>query len=339
MDLDRPREDPLRIQVVSDGRAGIENQALGLAEAVQRLAPAEITVKRIRWRPLFDRLPTLLKTPSMLDPGADDPFPAPDEAWPDLWIATGRASLPLSLMARRRSGGRTFVVQTQDPRLNPARFDMVVAPAHDQLSGDNVFEITGSPHRITPDALAAGAPSFAKGLEALPHPRVAVMIGGRSAAFDLTPDHASALAGQIARAIEAAGGSLMLTFSRRTPPAARTAMTEQLRALPGLIWDETGENPLFAFLHYADHILVTEDSANMATEAASTGRLVHILPMVSIKTPGKFARLHAELEAMGAARPFDGALESWTYTPLNETDRAARAVLEAMATRHETQPL
>lgn len=323
----------MRIQVVSDGRAGIENQARGLAEAVARLTPADITIKRIRWRPAFDRLPSVLKAPWMLAPGSDVPFPKADEAWPDLWIATGRASLPLSLAARRRSDGRTFVVQTQDPRLNPARFDMVVAPAHDGLSGDNVFEITGSPHRITSEGLAEGAAAFAAQLEALPRPRVAVMIGGRSSAFDLTAEHAATLADRIATAVRAAGGSLMLTYSRRTPETAKAAMTTRLAALPGLIWDGTGDNPLFAFLHHADHVLVTEDSANMATEAAATGKPVHILPMVALKPPGKFARLHADLENLGATRPFDGTLEFWSYAPLNETERAARAVLDAMAAR------
>ncbi len=324
---------PLRIQVVSDGRAGIENQALGLAEAIQRLTPAEITNKRIRWRPLFDRLPVALKTPAMLDPTSDHPFPAPGEAWPDLWIATGRATLPLSLGVRRLSGGKTFVVQTQAPRLNPARFDMVVAPAHDDLEGDNVFPITGSPHRITPERIAEAAPAFADAVAPLPHPRVAVLIGGRSRAFDLPEVHAAELADEIAEAVRAIGGSLLLTYSRRTPDAARAAMTERLKALPGLIWDGTGANPLFAWLDAADHILVTEDSANMAAEAASTGKPVHILPMVPLKAPGKFAALHADLEERGATRPFDGVLESWTYGPLRETDRAARAVLEAMGAR------
>ena len=107
-------------------------------------------------------------------------------------------------------------------------------------------------------------------------------------------------------------------------------MTERLSALPGWIWDGEGDNPLFAMLDGADHILVTEDSANMAAEAASTGKPVHILPMVAKKAPGKFARLHADLQARGAARPFDGALTPWTYEPLNETERAARAVLAAI---------
>ncbi|MBX9709385.1 MAG: mitochondrial fission ELM1 family protein [Caulobacteraceae bacterium] len=321
---------PLSIRVVTDGRAGIENQALGLAEAVARLTPASVDVRRVRWRPVFDWLPADLKTPAMLDPASDAPFPADGEPWPELWIAAGRASLPLSLQARKRSGGKTVVVQVQDPRLDPSRFDLVVAPAHDGLTGANVVSITGSPHRITPDRLAEAAPAFAAGIEPLPRPRVAVLIGGRSRAFDLTGAHGAGLADQIGRAVRDAGGSVLTTFSRRTPPEARKVMAERLALLPGQVWDGTGPNPLFAFLHFADHILVTEDSANMAAEAASTGKPVHVLPMVALKPPGKFARLRADLAAREAARPFDGRLETWTYAPLAETDRAARAVLEAM---------
>ncbi len=321
---------PLTIRAVTDGRAGIENQALGLAEAVARLTTASIDVRRVRWRPVFDWLPAGLKTQAMLDPASDAPFPADGELWPDLWIAAGRASLPLSLVVRTRSGGRTFVVQVQDPRLSPSRFDLVVAPAHDGLVGANVVSITGSPHRVTSDRLAEAAPAFAARIEPLPRPRVAVLIGGRSKAFDLTAEHAGDLADRIVRAVDEASGSVLATFSRRTPPEARRLMAERLSVLPGEIWDGTGANPLFAFLHFADHILVTEDSANMAAEAASTGKPVHVLPMVPRGRAGKFARLHADLTERGAARPFDGRLETWTYGPLAETERAARAVLEAM---------
>ncbi|WP_269515849.1 mitochondrial fission ELM1 family protein [Brevundimonas subvibrioides] len=316
----------------------MENQALGLAEAIARLTPAEITVKRVRWRRAFDWLPVGLKSPGMLDPAGDAPFPTEGQPWPDLWIATGRATLPLSLAARRLSGGRTFVVQTQDPRIDPAGFDLIVAPAHDGLTAPNVVSITGSPHRITPGALAAAAPAFADRLDALSRPRVTVLIGGRSKAFDLTEDHALALADRIEAAVRAVGGALLLSFSRRTPALARAAMTTRLSDLPGWIWDGSGPNPMFAFLETADHILVTEDSANMAAEAASTGKPVHILPMIARKPPGKFARLHADLAKRGAARPFDDVLETWTYPPLAETDRAARAVLKAMDRRNFPGP-
>jgi len=325
---DRP---PLSVWVVSDGRAGIENQALGLAEAVQRLFPSRIEVRRIRWRKAFDKLPSALKARWMLDPSSDPVEPGLGEDWPDLWIATGRATLPLSAAVRRRSGGRTFVVQTQNPRWKTHAYDLVVAPAHDSVAGSNLLSITGSPHRVTPQRLAEGAAGFEAELSSLPRPRVAALIGGRSMAFDLPESHAAELADRITAAISEAGGSLMLTFSRRTPEAAKQAMAGRLASLPGLIWDGAGANPYFAFLHDADHVLVTEDSANMAAEAASTGRPVHILPMVPLKPAGKFARLHADLRERGAARPFDGKLQVWSYEPLNETERAARIVLERMS--------
>ncbi|QDH74900.1 nucleoside-diphosphate sugar epimerase [Brevundimonas sp. M20] len=308
----------------------MENQALGLAEALQRLSSSEITTVRVKWRKLFDKLPSALKAPWMLDPTSDDPFPKPGEAWPDVWIATGRSTLPLSLMVRARSGGKTFVVQTQDPRWRTRDYDLVVAPKHDGIEGANVLSITGSPHRVSADRLAEGAKAFVDRLEPLPRPRVAVLIGGRSRAHDLPEAHAAELAERIATAVTEAGGSLMLTFSRRTPEAAKAAMTARLSHLPGLIWNGEGPNPYFAFLHAADHILVTEDSANMAAEAASTGKPVHVLPMVATKPADKFASLHADLRERGAARPFDGTLESWTYAPLVETDRAARVIMEEL---------
>lgn len=308
----------------------MENQALGLAEALQRLLPSEITVRRVKWRKAFDRLPSALKASWMLDPAGEDPFPAAGEAWPDVWIATGRGTLPLSLMVKRRSGGRTFVVQTQDPRWRTGDYDLVVAPRHDGIEGANVLSITGSAHRVAASRLAEGAAAFAERLEPLPRPRVAVLVGGTSRAHDLPEAHAAELADRIAAAVEDVGGSVMLTYSRRTPEAAKAAMNARLSDLPGLIWDGTGANPYFAFLHYADQILVTEDSANMAAEAASTGKPVHVLPIMATKPADKFERLHADLRERGAARVFDGTLGCWSYEPLNETNRAAREVLRRM---------
>ena len=319
----------LTIRVVSDGRVGIRNQALGLAEAVARRTPARIQDRKVRWKRAFDWLPAGLKRRFMLD-GVTN---ALDGDPPELWIAAGRASLPLSLWMRRGSAPRPFVVQIQDPRLDPARFDMVIAPAHDRLTGANVLSIIGSPHRITPERLAEAAPVYVDQIGALPHPRIVAMIGGKSKAFDLTDAHATALAERIADTVTQAGGSLLMTFSRRTPESARKIMTRRLRTLPSWIWRGSGPNPLFAFLEAADHILVTEDSANMAAEAASTGKPVHILPMVATGAGDKFARLHETLSAHGAARPFADRLETWAYPPLAETDRAAAVVLKAMAAR------
>jgi mitochondrial fission protein ELM1 len=275
----------------------------------------------------MQRLPTRLNPGArgLLSLGSDSIEPP----WPDLWIGNGRAAIPLSIAVRRWSSGRTFVVQLQDPLRAPRLFDLVIPPNHDGLRGANVFGITGTPHRVTPERLAESRAQFAAAIDRLPQPRIAALIGGKSKAFGLSPPRARTLAGQIAAALRASGGSLLLTFSRRTPVDAKAILEQALGAYPGMIWDGEGPNPYFAFLATADYILVTEDSANMPAEAAATGKPVYLLKMDGAQARKR--RFHAELADLGIARPFEGVLEPWSYPPLRETERAAREVLRRMA--------
>jgi len=323
--LKKPAQPSLTIWALSDGRAGIQAQAVGLSEAVARRRKAQVVVKRIAWKGRLGRLPWWLNLAPRRWLTPDSDFGPP---WPDILIAAGRATLPLAIRIKKWSGGKTFVVQIQDPRVPAKFFDLVIPPNHDRMKGDNVFSIIGAPHRVTPEKLAAEYQRFAKAIDPLPHPRVAVLVGGRSRAFDLTTERAAAIANEIQQALEHEGGSLLMTFSRRTPPQARALLTARLKSLPGIIWDDQGDNPYFAFLAGADYVLVTEDSTNMATEAASTGKPVFILKMDGQSL--KFRLLHDELERHGAARPFGGAFHGWTYEPLAETDRAAAEVLARM---------
>lgn len=319
---------PPRVWVVSDGRAGIENQGLGLAEAIGRARPIELSVKRIGWKSGLGRLPWWLHPlpRQTLAEGSDIAPP-----WPDIWIAVGRATLPLSMRVRRWSRGRTLVVQLQDPRMPTGPFDLVIPPRHDRMKGENVLPILGSPHRVTAERLAADYARFQDQLSPLPRPRVAVLIGGKSKAFNLSPERAAEMAREIETAVAAAGGSVLVSFSRRTPEDAKAILAARLRHLPGVVWEGEGENPYFAFLAAADYVLVTEESTNMTTEAASTGKPVFVLKMEGESL--KFRLYHDELRELGAARPFAGRFEDWTYEPLDETGRAAREVLRRFDAR------
>jgi uncharacterized protein len=324
-------EDPsprLTIWAVSDGRIGIEAQVLGLAEAVARQRPAQIVVKRVGWRWGLGRTPlSLLPFPRLLLK-ADGPIAPP---WPDIWVGAGRASVALSRGVRRWSGGRTFVVQTQDPRGDLSAFDLVVPPVHDGLTGPNVLPIVGAPNRMSPEGMRRDLAHFGPRIEPLPHPRVALIAGGKSNSHDLPPALARRMAAEVASAVTAAGGSLLVSFTRRTPQTAQRILTEGLAGVPGWIWDGRGDNPYLAFLAAADVILVTEDSTNLATDAATTGKPIHVLPMAGGGL--KFERFHEDLRRRGIARPFDGALAAWSYPPLDETNRAAGELLRRFEAR------
>lgn len=312
----------LTIWAVSDGRVGIEAQVLGLAEAVARRRPASIVVKQVDWKWGLGRTPLSLLPLPRLTLRAASPIAPP---WPDIWIGAGRASLPFSRRIRRWSGGRTFVVQTQDPRRALADLDLVVPPLHDGLTGPNVFPIVGAPNRISAEGFTRELARFRPRIDPLPQPRVAMIVGGKSKVHDLPRDRAQAMAAEVAAAVKAIGGSLLVSFTRRTPERARRILTAGLSGVPGWIWDGEDHNPYFAFLAAADIILVTEDSTNLATDAATTGKPIYVLAMAGGGV--KFDRFHQDLRRRGIARPFTGALASWTYPPLDETGRATAELL------------
>lgn len=301
---------------VTDGRAGIEAQALGLAEAVARRSPMDIVVKRIRIRSPFQALPRVL----LGDPFArlDIESDALDAPWPDLWIGCGRLTVPFAMAVKRRAPS-TFVVQLQNPRSPLDMFDLVIPPEHDGITGDNVFPILGSPNRIDADRLRAGiAPGLAP---------IAVLIGGPNKVFRFEDADAASLSEKIA----GLQMPLDVSLSRRTPPSAAAIMRRRLGDYAARFYDPAlgGPNPYPAMLAAARAILVTEDSVNMAAEAASTGRPVYILPLrrKPFARAGKFDAFHAGLRGRGAARRFEGSIEAWTYAPLDETRRAADELL------------
>ncbi len=297
--------------VVSDGRRGIENQALGLAEAIARHTPMQLNPIHL------PRTGTL---------------PHPGDFVPDLWIGCGRAAVRAAPLHRKAFPGATMVY-VQAPRARKDIFDLIVAPRHDQLAGTNVLSTIGSPNRVTPSLLEAADAEFEAELAGRPGPRAAVLIGGDSKHHQFSDATCESLLLTVERLRDQAA-SVLITTSRRTPQGLVDALQERY-GWCDKTWIHAGDgpNPYFAFLASADWICVTEDSTNMLCEAASTGKPVYRLAVDG--KAGKFERLYAQLQGMGALRPFLGRLETWDYSPLHETEKAALAVLEILSAKHE----
>ncbi|WP_340115630.1 mitochondrial fission ELM1 family protein [Pelagibius sp. 7325] len=304
--------------VVTDGKAGMEIQCKGLAEALGFMPE----IKRIsvtkpwRWLPA-----ALIRDPlATLGPKGDRLAPP----WPDLWIASGRQTVPLTRDLRRLSGGRVFTVQIQNPAIDPALIDLIVTPEHDRLRAPNVLTTRGSLGQVTPERLAAAAGRFRARYAHLPERRIGVLIGGDNKVFRLDSRTMTTLTERLAK-LAREGWGLMITPSRRTGPRNEEILRHGLHGLPADIWDaqgdNAGENPYFGILALADHLVVTGDSVNMVSEACSTGKPVHTVQLQG-HAP-KFDRFHAALQQAGITRDFDGSLPEWTYTPLAETRRVA----------------
>ncbi len=296
--------------VVSDGRAGIEIQCLGLAEALG-LSPV---VKRLRGaKPWCWTTPWLHPLPLRTLAAGSDRLAPP---WPDLVITCGRQPIaPLFALRRRASGKgrRVGLIAIQDPTWARHRFDLIVAPRHDRLAGGNVIEAIGSMHRVTAQRLAAEGARWRPAFADLPRPRVGVLLGGTSRVHQMT-DAAAGRLGAALRQMQAdSGAGLLITASRRTPASALAVLLERLGDGPRYLWSGEGENPYFGILAEAELLVVTDDSVNMTSEAAASGKPVLVFAIDGGSE--KFSRFHAAMREAGYTRPFDGRLERWRQPP------------------------
>lgn len=311
---------------MTDGSVGMEAQGVAVAEAVG----LPFSLRRVRVTGALRFLPAplqLLVPPSRLlrFVAANVPLAPP---WPRLIVSIGRRSVPIALAIKRLSHPRAFALHIQNPKVPARLFDLIAAPLHDEFEGPNVIVTFGAVHSVTGSRIAEEAERFAPRVANLPHPRVVVLLGGESQAFSFPPESAAALGAKLAVLAKESGGALLVTPSRRTRPDSLAALAGAIAGVPRFVWDGTGDNPYFALLGLADAIVVTEDSVNMVTEAAGTGKPVHVQAL-----PGRSARLvrfHRLMRERGATRPFEGRLESWRYAPINDTELVAGAIRRSL---------
>jgi hypothetical protein len=316
------------VWVLHDGKAGMRSQALGLAEATGFV----LIEKPLAVRPPWIWLPPQLWLAPLLAVSENGLPLAPP--WPDLVIGCGRNTAMPALAIKRASGGRTVAAQVQDPGVGRDAFDIMFVPAHDRLRGERVFATEGAIHRVTPARLNAERHRFPR-LEALPRPVFALLVGGSNRAYRLRLERLAAIADAVAAEVRASGGSVVVTPSRRTGPNGIALLRERLTGISAEIWDGTGANPYYAYLAVADAVLVSADSVSMVSEAAATGKPVHVFGLEPRfgRRDGKFDRFHAAMQTAGITRPFAGRIERWSYRVPDDTARAGAALRELALAR------
>jgi hypothetical protein len=113
-------------------------------------------------------------------------------------------------------------------------------------------------------------------------------------------------------------------------------LAETLTPLGAHVWDGSGDNPYFGMLALADAIVVTMDSVSMISEAVATAA-----PVMLARLPGRSRRNGLFIEEMlrdGRVREFDGRLELWPVTPLDDTAAAAVEMCRRLGLPHPDAP-
>lgn len=310
--------------VVTEGMAGTENQCIGVAEClgvVPRIIRSGLKQPWATFSPWLG-LEAACTFQEKLEP-----------PWPDLLITSGRKAIAAARYVKKQSAGKTFTLHLQDPRVSPDQFDLVAVPYHDPTRGGNVIVTSTAPNKINGEKLAAAKKEFPQ-FGQLNSPRVAVMIGGKSKAYEMSRQTVENLIGQLKTLQSDKNTSLMITASRRTGEENMVLLKE---AFPNdgqtYFWDGRGENPYIAFLAWADYILVTADSVSMVSDALSTGKPTYIIPLEG--GAKRIDLFHHHILERGYVRVFDGKLEPYEYQSVHEAQNIADVVRNKMGIPHE----
>ena len=334
MMADRMTSKPPDIWALTDDRAGNRSQCLGVADALA----IDYQIKEIAYGP-WAALPNGLLGASFAGLTQDSRLGL-HPPWPDVVIAAGRRTAPVARKIRslaRPDGGECFLAQVMDPGGGRGDFGIVSVPRHDGgVSGKNILAVTGAPHQLTESRLEEEAGRWAGRFDDLAKPWIALIVGGSTRRRTFTPGMAIELAARASKMALLAGGSLLVTTSRRTGDATDALIGAITAPAQVFRWGEGSveENPYHAYLALADAVIVTGDSSSMCSEACAGTGPVYIYAPAGLTAP-KHGRLHQELFDRGYARPLtgdmaDGGYQQWSHAPLNAATDIARAIRDRL---------
>ncbi len=268
------------IWALFDDRRGSVGQAKGI---LLRLGNDFETVEKNIVYNKLAALPNWLRRSTLLGVNTKKSDPLKGKDFPDVVLSVSRRTLPVALYLKKRSRGKTKIIQLMYPgKFGADQVDLMVLSEHDRgkTDGNNVFYVTGSPHRIFPETLAEAKSKWEPVFASLPKPWTMVVVGGAVKNKPVDPQNIELLGKRIVQLQEAVSGSILITSSRRTGKEAEDLLMNQIKQaqIPAYtyLWGEEKENPIMGFYACADRIIVTGDSVSMACEACGTGKPVMI---------------------------------------------------------------
>ena len=251
---------------------------MALAEALDR----SFVIKRLDW-PVADADEDRARVRAFL---ADTPaarlqrevlgLHAP---WPRLVICCGRRSDRVAFWIKRQTHGATRVVSIGRARKSLDAYDLLVAPPQFALpERANVVKLLlplPRPRRVR----VAHANDNARPVVPVPKPWFTILLGGEVKQFAASKRRLVKAARRAQLAAKLHGGSVIVSTSRRTPPALLAAVERVLDRPFVYRWSPsaTAQNPYEMLLHQSAALFVTADSVSMIADSSASGTPTYVI--------------------------------------------------------------
>ena len=303
----------LKALLLTEGYHGMISQVEGLAKALQ--AEFQHKIVRLNWP--WNYIPPKL-TPISEIILKDKHYITENKSF-DLVISCGRKSVIPSTIIKKKNTN-IFTIHIQDPKINYKNFDVIVAPEHDDLKGENVISSKGSIHYITQRDIE-GAKNYL--INKFKNENIiSLILGGPNKYYSFSNEELIQVFAKIKSNFITQGYKVLVIPSMRTPKRIiELAMKEFVNE--GFVVKTVDKQAYLSALALATNIIVTCDSTSMISEVAASGKPIFIAHMKPKKNNYRFKKFFQLFKKMGITKELGEKIDNWTYNKLDEANRIA----------------
>jgi len=306
----------LKALLLTQGMHGMISQVEGMAKALNTEYSHKIVRLSFPWNlvpPKFTPISEIiLRDKTYLN----------ESEMPDLIISCGRKSVIPSILLKKKNP-KIFTIHIQDPKVSFKNFDAIIAPEHDNLSGDNVYSSKGAIHYITESEIKKAEPYLTNKIKS--QKLVSLILGGPNKYYSFNKDQLIEIFNEIKSKFISNGYKVIVIPSMRTPKISIELATKELSA-SGYVINSVDKQAYLSALALVDYVVVTCDSTSMISEAATSGKPIFVAHMKPKKNNYRFKKFYRLFNEMGITRDLGDQIESWTYNKFNEAERIATII-------------
>ena len=240
----------------------------------------------------------------------------------DIIISCGRKSVVPSVILKKKNP-KIFTIHIQDPKVSLSNFDVIVAPEHDGLNGNNVYSSKGAIHYITKSEIDKTKSYLMKNINN--EKVVSLILGGPNKYYKFDNDQLINIFNMIKSNFVSKWYSVIVIPSMRTPKDSIELAIREMETCGHVVKGIDKQAYLSAYA-LANYVVVTCDSTSMISEAATSGKPIFVAHMKPKKNNYRFQKFFRLFREMGIIRDLGEKVETWTYNKHNEAERIGNLI-------------
>jgi len=242
----------------------------------------------------------------------------------DVIISCGRKSVIPSIYLKKNSKKNIVNIHIQDPKVSLDNFNFIIAPEHDGLVGENVYQTKGAIHYLNIDEINHQT-NYLKDRLDINKEYFLLILGGPTKHYDYSDKNILNILDLFNNLLTKNNLQGIVIPSMRTPRNI-IELSKNILGHSSLVIETVDKKAYLSALSLAKYICVTCDSTSMISEAALTGKPIYVADIPTDKNDQRIKKFRELFSKLNIIKKLDTSLEIWSYKKLDETSRVAEEI-------------